>query len=360
MAGRAFAPSDDAAAAPVVTVNRLAATKYFETIAGALADDPNGTGNSRLGPHADHRSAVGDTFSDKVTTTVPQVYLPISQAPPPETITLVVRSASPADRAADVRVAMRRVDPLTAISTPKTMRQLLDDSNADNELIGALFIGFALLALALAAGGIYGVIAYSVRLRQREIGVRLALGAAPVTIGRLILMETVRVTGLGVVAGLGLAWLLAHAAAPELLEISPNDPATFGVGDGAGRHRGRRVGLGPGGPCHARRPLDRAPRRLNHIDAEGCRLAASANSMSKALKPTAVVRGLALVLLATWVCAFLRPQATPRYEVYAVRVAHVTYPTSEPGRWRYYSRDDDRHCLHGLADSGGERARAPL
>ena len=227
--GRLFTDADVERAAPSVILNRLAAAKYFGTPAGAL-----GQTIRMKPPGAPARvltivGVVGDTLSaeDKLAS-APQIYVPISQAPPPETFTVILRSQSPADRAADVRAAMRRFDPLTAISMPKTMQQLLHENTADNWVIGALFIGFALLALALAAGGIYGVIAYSVRLRQREIGVRLALGAAPATVGREILFETLRVTGYGVLGGLGIAWLLAEAESPELFGVRATDPTTFG------------------------------------------------------------------------------------------------------------------------------------
>ena len=226
--GRVFTDADDAGLAPVVILNRLAAVKYFATPAAALGQTIRMARPGEPVRLLTIVGIVGDTLSaeDKVRA-APQLYVPVGQQPPREAFTLILRSLSPADRAADVRAAMRRFDPLTAISMPKTMQQLLRENTADNWLVGALFIGFALLALALAAGGIYGVIAYSVRLRQREIGVRLALGAGPATVGRQILFETLRVTSYGVLAGLGVAWFLAEAESPELFGVRPADPATF-------------------------------------------------------------------------------------------------------------------------------------
>jgi ABC-type antimicrobial peptide transport system permease subunit len=155
------------------------------------------------------------------------VFVPFDQWPT-ETMVVVVRSDSPADRAADVRAAMRRVDANVAISTPKTLTELVEENTGDNWIINGMFLGFAVLALALAAAGLYGVISYSIGQRQREFGVRLALGAAPSTIARMVVIEGFKVTGIGVLLGLVLAIVLAQGSASVLYGVSPRDPATFG------------------------------------------------------------------------------------------------------------------------------------
>jgi ABC-type antimicrobial peptide transport system permease subunit len=85
-----------------------------------------------------------------------------------------------------------------------------------------------LLALVLAAAGLYGVISHSVGQRQREIGIRLTLGAAPASIRRMVVFESLRVTGTGMIIGLLLAVALAQASASVFYGISPLDPLTFG------------------------------------------------------------------------------------------------------------------------------------
>jgi len=227
LAGRVFTDGDQAGALPVAVLGRLAAQKYFDGV-------PNAIGRvisvgDRAGGGLAHVTIVGvvaDTHSSQVSTTVPQIYFPIAQRSL-TTMTVILRSPTPVDRAADVRVAMRQVDSNVAISLPKTFRRLVDESTGDNWIVGGMFLGFAVLALVLAGGGLYGVIAYSVGLRQREIGVRLALGAAPAVVGRLILVQSLRVTAVGVAIGLVLAWLFAHSASSVLFGVSPNDPATF-------------------------------------------------------------------------------------------------------------------------------------
>jgi ABC-type antimicrobial peptide transport system permease subunit len=169
---------------------------------------------------------VSNTRDAQVTRTSPAVFVPFDQWPT-EAMVVVVRSDSPADRAADVRAAMRRVDANVAISTPKTLTELVEENTGDNWIINGMFLGFAVLALALAAAGLYGVISYSIGQRQREFGVRLALGAAPSVIARMVLIEGFKVTGIGVLLGLVLAIALAQGSASVLYGVSPRDPATF-------------------------------------------------------------------------------------------------------------------------------------
>jgi ABC-type antimicrobial peptide transport system permease subunit len=92
-----------------------------------------------------------------------------------------------------------------------------------------LLSSFAVLALALAAAGIYGLMAYAVTLRTREIGIRLAIGATPVDVLRLIVTQTSRVALIGLLLGLGGALVLTRAMRALLFNVSPLDPVTFAV-----------------------------------------------------------------------------------------------------------------------------------
>jgi ABC-type antimicrobial peptide transport system permease subunit len=116
---------------------------------------------------------------------------------------------------------------MIAISELETMSQIVDDDLASSRIINGLFVGFALLALALAAAGLFGVISYSVGQRRRELGIRLALGASPAGIGRMIVLEGLKVVGIGMVVGFILAVVLARASASLLVGVTASDPATF-------------------------------------------------------------------------------------------------------------------------------------
>jgi len=226
LAGRGFDTTDVAAGEPVVVVNQMAAEEHLGGVTAALGKTIRLKGRNGIDRPLKIVGVVSNTRDSQVTRTSPAVFVPFDQWPT-EAMVVVVRSDWPAERAADVRAAMRRVDANVAISTPKTVADLVEENTGDNWIVNGMFLGFALLALALAAAGLYGVISYSIGQRQREIGVRLALGAAPSTIRRMVLVEGLKVTGIGVFVGLLLAVVLAQGSASVLYGVSPRDPATF-------------------------------------------------------------------------------------------------------------------------------------
>jgi putative ABC transport system permease protein len=230
LAGRTFDASDAASGQPVAVVSRMTAERYFDSVAGALGRTVSMHARGAADASVRVVGVVADTKNSEATKTSPQIWVPFDQQPL-QSMTFVIRSESPGARALDVQAVMRRLNPAVAISEPVTMAKQVQDALASDSILTGLFAGFAMLALALAAAGLYGVISYSVGQRQREIGIRLALGAAPARIGRLVLTEGLKVTGCGIVVGLGLAALLAHGTASslDLQGISPNDPKTFGA-----------------------------------------------------------------------------------------------------------------------------------
>jgi ABC-type antimicrobial peptide transport system permease subunit len=141
---------------------------------------------------------------------------------------LAIRTAvDPASIVKPVRDAVGSVDRLQPISDIRTMDAVVDEALARQDQQTTLLSAFALLALALAATGIYGVITYAVSLRKKEIGVRMALGATPRAILRLVLTRGLGIVGLGVAAGVALA-LIGTRLLRSLLEgVEPQDPVTL-------------------------------------------------------------------------------------------------------------------------------------
>jgi ABC-type antimicrobial peptide transport system permease subunit len=92
-----------------------------------------------------------------------------------------------------------------------------------------LLTGFSVFALILASLGIYGLISYAVTQRTREIAIRMALGASAGDVQARILLQTLSLTGIGMLIGLGASWLLARAMTNLLFGVTPTDPATFGA-----------------------------------------------------------------------------------------------------------------------------------
>jgi putative ABC transport system permease protein len=226
LTGRGFTEADRAGREPVAILNAWAASRYFASVADAL--DRHITVADDAGQPRDVRivGVVSDTRSPALLTTSPQIYVPFAQWPVPA-MTGFVRADAPGERLTDLRAAVRALDPQLPVSALQTTAGLVRDELASNNITNGMFIGFALLALVLAAGGLYGVIAYSVGQRSREIGVRLALGAAPGGIRRMVLADGLRVTLAGAAVGLVLAVGLAKVAAPVLEGVSPTDPLTY-------------------------------------------------------------------------------------------------------------------------------------
>ena len=185
-------------------------------------------------------------------------------APAVTSLTWVLRTAAdPLAATGHARAAIHAVDPSLGISDVATMEQVMSDSTSDRRLNLLLFALLGGLALALATVGVYGVVAYSVTQRTHEIGVRMAIGARPGDVVRMVLGEGGRLAVAGVAVGSVVAMAGARLIRGLLFEVSANDPLTFaGVAVGLlGVALARQ--LHPGAPGHARRSDDRAPRRVN-------------------------------------------------------------------------------------------------
>ena len=171
---------------------------------------------------------VGDVHqSGLATSSPPEVYIPFSQAPNSD-MTLVVRTEkAPKTVIPAVKGIVATLDKDQAIDKVTTMESLLAQSVAQPRFYSLLLGIFANLALLLAAIGTYGVISYSVAQRTHEIGVRMALGAQPRDIIRVVLVEGAFLAGVGVAAGIGGALALTRFLRSLLFEVRPTDPATF-------------------------------------------------------------------------------------------------------------------------------------
>src|SRR5262249_49817065 len=119
------------------------------------------------------------------------------------------------------------IDPEQPVLRITTLDDIVEQSLGQRPLAMRLLAGFALLALVLATVGIYSVLAYTVRQRVREIGIRMALGAPVQGVLRMIVIEGLKPTLAGVAVGLGLAFVLVRVMATLLFGVSEHDPGTF-------------------------------------------------------------------------------------------------------------------------------------
>ena len=163
--------------------------------------------------------------------TRPVVYVPFSHNPWSD-VDIVARAAGEAaPMLAAVENAVRVVDPAIPISGPfvgaRTMDERLAGITSDQRFNAALAGAFAAIALVLAAVGMYGVIAYTVTLQTMEIGVRMALGAAPAAVLRVVLGGVTRILVVGLIVGVIAAFALSRLVESLLYQIEPTDPMTF-------------------------------------------------------------------------------------------------------------------------------------
>jgi putative ABC transport system permease protein len=136
-------------------------------------------------------------------------------------------SGNPAAMMPLLRQRIAEIDPLQPTYDVKTLDQALSDSIAPRRFNLFLFGAFAASALLLSLVGIYGVIAYSVAERTREIGLRMALGARRAQVAGMVVREALAIAMVGILAGLAAAWGLSHLMASLLYDVKANDPAVF-------------------------------------------------------------------------------------------------------------------------------------
>jgi putative ABC transport system permease protein len=225
IAGREFELRDRMDAPLVAVINQAAARMLYageNPIGKQLMVQWDGPPQAEIvGVAADSR------FEGMETKPGPFIFLPNSQRPS-LSAGLVVRTASdPVTMISAVREAMRSVDPEQGVMETSTMEQRVTDAVARPRLQTILLGAFGVLALILACIGIYGVLAYAVSQRMREMGVRLALGAAPGRILREILTGGLRPAIAGLFIGLGAALALTRYLETLLYSVRPTDPTVF-------------------------------------------------------------------------------------------------------------------------------------
>jgi predicted permease len=154
-------------------------------------------------------------------------YVPHWQRAPIELSFLARTSTAPGPLATAARAAVRRVDPTVLVTKVRTMDDVVSDAAAARRFQVALLLIFAVMALVTASIGIYGVIAQSLASRSGEIAVRLAVGAQPGDVHRLVLREGLTPVAAGLVAGVAAATALGQAFRSLLFEVQPTDPLTL-------------------------------------------------------------------------------------------------------------------------------------
>jgi len=145
-------------------------------------------------------------------------------------VTFVARTrGSAAAAAGSLRAAVAAADADQPLGTVAPLEELVSESVSQRRAAAGVIAAFAVAAMLLAGIGLYGVLAYSVARRKREIGIRVALGAVPSAIASLVLRESGRMISAGLAGGLAAAFLLTRFLSSLLFGVTPLDPLAFGT-----------------------------------------------------------------------------------------------------------------------------------
>ena len=227
LSGRDFSAGDSADAARVALVSRLAANRYWPRgdAVGQRVRLANGDGGGRW---IDIVGIVGDVRnSDPDAGPIPQIYLPHAQRPS-RAMAIVVRGGTDVvSLAGAIRREALGLDRDQPIYDVKTMDRVLFEDLADIYILVSMLVALAVIALALAATGTYGVIAYGVTQRTSEIGVRMALGAEAADVVRMVVTQGLAPVVAGASVGFALGFALVRVTASALQEVTSRDPATY-------------------------------------------------------------------------------------------------------------------------------------
>jgi putative ABC transport system permease protein len=232
LAGREFTEADGATSPKVAVVSQAMVKQFFP------GRNPIGVrfcfgGGSKVKPDIEIVGIVPDVKQDHVksSATYPYVYVPYAQRDELSGMTFYVSTErDPLLIASTLQSEVRQADPNLPVYDVKTMERIVEDDLFSARMVAVLSGSFASLAALLAALGIYGVLAYLVVQRTREIGIRMALGAESGDVRKLIVKEVGSMVVTGVAVGLPLAYILARLSESLLFGVSAANPATYVLG----------------------------------------------------------------------------------------------------------------------------------
>jgi putative ABC transport system permease protein len=232
ISGREFNEGDGATSPKVAVASESMVKRFFP------GRNPVGMhfafgGGAKVKPDIEIVGVVKDVKQDHVhsITLNPYVYVPYAQRPRLSKMTFYVSSVrDPLQLAPELQLLVRDVDPNLPVYDVKTMQRVLEEDLFPARIVAVLSAGFASLAALLAALGIYGVLAYLVVQRTREIGIRMALGAEPGNVRWLVVKEVGSMVIAGVLVGLPLAYGMARLSESLLFGVDAGNPAAYVLG----------------------------------------------------------------------------------------------------------------------------------
>jgi len=233
ISGRTFTERDVAGSVPVAVVNETFLKKYLskvDPLTQRVVVEQLIPGVTKLGPPIEWQivGVYHDVHNGGVRREgFPEIDVPFWQSPWPQAGLAVRTFGDPASMTKSITAVVRTVDPDLPLDQVKTMDQLVHESLASDRFSTVLFASFAGLALLLAAIGIYGVMSFAVAQRTHEIGLRIALGAGPQQVLRLVLGEGMLLALIGLGVGLAGTYFVGRVMKTVLYQVNAMDPAAI-------------------------------------------------------------------------------------------------------------------------------------
>jgi predicted permease len=229
LAGRGIMAKDTANSPKVAVVNESFVKRYFGASPAVgrrigLGSDPGTPTDIEI------IGVVNDTKCENLRDEIPrEVYLCDAQRYPNGHMVYVRTERDPENAFATIRAVVHDLAPELPITGMKTLTRQLDESLVTERMVAALSSVFGVLATVLAIIGLYGVMAYMVTRRSREIGIRMALGAMRGNVVWLVMREVLTLVGIGIAVGLPAAFALTHLVESQLYGVKANDPAAMAL-----------------------------------------------------------------------------------------------------------------------------------
>jgi putative ABC transport system permease protein len=230
VAGRFFSDADTPNSAKVAVVNESFARKFFGNAENSLGRSFFGDGRTRKEPLLIVGVVKDAKRYDLHDRPSPITYSAIFQDSDPGSVGVYVRTQQAPEEVGNiVRAAVTGIDSRLVVDSMQSMNAQIDTTLIPERMLSFLASSFGIVAIFIAAIGLYGVLAYSIAQRTREIGIRMALGATRRTVVSMVLREVLMITGLSVAAALPLSIGLSSLVKSQLFGISQHDPMTLAL-----------------------------------------------------------------------------------------------------------------------------------
>ena len=229
LAGRFFTEGDTPDHPLVAVVNESFAKHFCGSVRDCVGRQMNSGDKPHVKLDQEIVGVVRDTKHQGVREpTDATLFRPIKQSASPDQLSFYVRTyGDPAQVLPTIRRSMQQLDAALALNSLRTMDMQIDDSLSNERMVTLLAISFGVLATLLAGVGIYGVLAYTTAQRTREIGIRIALGSTRTAVARIVLIDVLRLAGMGLALALPIAVGLSRLLRNQLFGVSPSDPVTI-------------------------------------------------------------------------------------------------------------------------------------